>query len=70
MSKQWSDTDEFLALKFPGINKSWLRRVCEHLGMFKGSADMTVNFRPKNRVPQTKWTFIQEAEESGEPERK
>lgn len=58
---QWSNTDEFLAIKFPGIRKSWLRKVCENLGMLKGKGDMVVNWRPQNSDPQTKWTFVQEA---------
>jgi hypothetical protein len=56
----WPDTGQFLAVKFPGISKSWLTRVCEMLKTFGGSANMMVQWRPKKKVPHTEWTIIQE----------
>lgn len=57
--QQWQNTDEFLAIKFPGVPKSWLKEVCRNLGFLKGSGDMVVNWRPKSKMPRTTWTFIQ-----------
>jgi len=42
-------TDEFLAIKFPGIRKSWLQKISTKLNLLKaengGNAEMTVRWR-------------------------
>ena len=42
-------TDEFLALKFPGIRKSWLKRVSHKLMQLRnengGNAELTTRFK-------------------------
>lgn len=64
--EQW-DTAKLLAVKFPEIEKSWLEKVCAYLRLFKGSADMKVQWRPKRRVPRTEWLVIQEEESPSSP---
>jgi len=55
-------TEEMLALKFPGISKSWLAGICDMLKLFNGSGDMIAHWRPKQSVPRTQWTIIQPGE--------
>lgn len=42
-------TDELLAIKFPGIRKSWLRKISDKLNLLKnengGNVEMTVRWR-------------------------
>ena len=51
-----TSTDELLAAKFPGIRKSWLRKISDKLNLLKsengGNVEMTVRWR--RGVPQ--WT--------------
>jgi hypothetical protein len=53
----WSDTDRFLALHFPGIRKSWLKRISDKvvaLRRDKKDADMHVRWR-RGRDQWTGW---------------
>lgn len=49
-------TDEFLAIKFPGIKKSWLQRICSKLNVLKqeNGGNVEMHVRWKQGVPQ--WT--------------
>jgi len=42
-------TDELLAVKFPGIRKNWLRKVCDKLSTLKqengGNVEMHVRWK-------------------------
>lgn len=55
---RYANTDEFLAIKFPGIRKSWLKRICERLKRLKqengGNAEMTTHWS-KGRDLWTDW---------------
>ncbi len=53
-------TEEMLALKGIKLSPKWLREVSKMLGLFKGSGDMVVHWRPKSQVPRTEWTVLQE----------
>lgn len=53
-----TSTDELLAAKFPGIHKTWLRRISRKLKLLKqengGNVEMTVRW--KHGIPQwTQW---------------
>jgi hypothetical protein len=54
-----TETGEWLALHFPGVPKSWLRRVSEKLALLikenGGNAEMHVRFS-RGRVQWTDWS--------------
>ncbi len=57
--KKKTETDEFLAVHFPGIRKSWLKRVSEKLTSLVqengGNAEMHVRFN-RGRIQWTDWS--------------
>lgn len=60
MSDLPMNTDEFLAIKFPNLRKSWLTRLNQKLGWLKkknsGNAEMRVHWAG-GRDLYTEWTY-------------
>jgi hypothetical protein len=61
------DTDKFLAVHFPHLRKSWLRKINDRLGLFKadkkngGNIEISARFK-NGRDEWTKWSGIDYSE--------
>jgi hypothetical protein len=55
MGTDHSNTDEFLAIRFPNVRPAWLRRLNKLLGIFKGVNGGNVEITTRYRAGIDQW---------------